>query len=360
MVQQKLKNLERFLQQTTNTAWGFTMNSSPYNPSPTPFGEHFKFLLQSRGSELSVLLDELAMAQIEEQNIKPEPPDFSQYIRYNSSYLNHKEVFVGNKWVLVPADACVDFYPTTIGSGANERVGFRVNITHDGNYANFSSTESLNEYQQNQNSLNGQQLVIEAKSSTNVSKQEFDWLRLAGQAYQYGERNTNALADAAEIYHHTPKEFKRTYAYKISKATKKLGKPAKAGKIFQGAKKLGKAGKKLGPIGNVLSAGTIGYELYTDTWDAHTVVDGALLVVGIAAATFGAPAVVVGIAVYGVLDYFFDISEGIDNTFGRDSGFWDSKPLRSFPRDTNPLFNEVKIDNTAVKKPLRIPPNFKD
>jgi len=60
------------------------------------------------------------------------------------------------------------------------------------------------------------------------------------------------------------------------------------------------------------------------------------------------------------LDYAFDISEGIDNKYGRDSGFWDKKHLRSYPVDRNPLFKEVKIDNTAVKKPFRIEPKFKD
>ncbi|HRH64558.1 MAG TPA: hypothetical protein PLI68_14675 [Bacteroidia bacterium] len=47
------------------------------------------------------------------------------------------------------------------------------------------------------------------------------------------------------------------------------------------------------------------------------------LMLGAAAATiFAAPAVLTGIALYGVGDYFFDFSGGIDNTIGRNSGVW--------------------------------------
>jgi len=40
------------------------------------------------------------------------------------------------------------------------------------------------------------------------------------------------------------------------------------------------------------------------------------------AAAFGAPAVLTGIAVYGIADYFFDISGSIDNAVGRNSSIW--------------------------------------
>ncbi|GAA0873417.1 hypothetical protein GCM10009117_25640 [Gangjinia marincola] len=359
MVQQKLEKLQRFLQGTADTAWTFSMQTSLHDPNPTPFGEHFEFLLQSNDAELSVLLQEVAQAQLHEQQSNPEPPDFHQYIRYSSNFLDHKEIFVGNEWVLVPADACVDFFPTTMGSGVNAQSGFRVEISHGNDYVTFESTESLKQYQENELLLNDQQITVELQD-TYVSKEEFDWMRAAVGAYQFGKKNVNGLGDVVSLYDNIPKEFKRTYAYKISKAAKKLGKPAKAGKIFHGAEKLAKKGSKIAKVGPYLTAGTIGYEVLTDTWDAHTVVDGTLLVVGIAAASVGAPVVIVGIAIYGILDYAFDISEGIDETFGRNSGFWDKKPLRSFPTNTTPLFNEIKIDNTAVKKPFRIPPQFKN
>lgn len=183
-------------------------------------------------------------------------------------------------------------------------------------------------------------------------------MHLGGQVYNKTKNNLGLLEKAATIFMEVPKDFKRTYAYKISKVTKAISKPAKAGKIFQGAQKLGKLGKRLGPIGNFLSAGTLAYELGTNTWDAHTVIDGALLVVGIAGLAAGAPVVIVGIAVYGILDYAFGISEGIDKLIGRDSGLWDDKPISNFPTQRKLLFNntfkidkehqEVKIDNTRV------------
>lgn len=129
-------------------------------------------------------------------------------------------MFVGNKWVLVPADACVDFYPSTIGSGTDIRVGFRVNITHDGNYANFSSTESLNEYKQNRNLLNGQQLVIEEQGSTYISKQEFDWLCLAGQAYQYGKGTQTPLPMLPKSIIIRPRNLKERMLTKFQKHPK--------------------------------------------------------------------------------------------------------------------------------------------
>ena len=100
----------------------------------------------------------------------------------------------------------------------------------------------------------------------------------------------------------------------------------KSGKIFQGtkafAKSAGKVVSKLSVVGNVVGGSISGYELYTDTWDAHTVVNGGLLVATGTAIYFGAPVILTGIAVYGVVDYAFDISEGIDANFGRKSGLY--------------------------------------
>lgn len=122
-------------------------------------------------------------------------------------------------------------------------------------------------------------------------------------------------------YNKLPKDVKRHYAYKLSKRIN-----VKPGKIFQGVKNFSKSGgklvSKLGPFGTVLSAGVITYEVSTGTWDAHTVVNGALLVGAGVATAFAAPAVLTGIAIYGVADYFFDISGGIDKTIGRNSGLW--------------------------------------
>ena len=88
-------------------------------------------------------------------------------------------------------------------------------------------------------------------------------------------------------------------------------------------KATGKLTSKLGPVGNVVAIGVIGYEAGTDTWDAHTVVNGALLVGAGVATFFAAPVVLTGIGIYGVTDYVFDISGGIDSVVGRNSGLWD-------------------------------------
>ena len=104
-------------------------------------------------------------------------------------------------------------------------------------------------------------------------------------------------------------------------------KPGLAGtKVINGVKGAGKLVKRLGPVGNLLTAGNIAYEIKTDTWDAHTVIDGAILgttvvVASIAAAPVVA-AVAVGAAIYGALDYFFDIGEKVDVTIGRNGSAW--------------------------------------
>jgi len=354
MANEKLKQLQQFVQEAADVAWEHKMSCSRYDTMPNSFGTHLETVLASRSVDLSILLNDIALEERKKQNQTPEPPDFSKYIRYNSQYLNHMEVFVGNKWVIVPSDSNVNFRSTA----SENKFSFSVSIKSGSDYANFTSTESLQSYQQ-QNVLSGEKLQVKLQDDY-VSKKEFDWMRLGGLAFNKTKSNLGLLDGANTLFTELPKDFKRTYAYKIHKVTKAVNKPAKAGKIFQGAQKISKNLKVLGPIGNVLSAGTILYEFGTDTEDAHTYVDGALLIVGIVAVTFGAPIVVVGIAIYGILDYAFDISGAIDDNFGRNSGFWDKKPIYSFPKDNKPLFNKIEIDNTYVAPKLRMPPKFKD
>jgi len=122
-------------------------------------------------------------------------------------------------------------------------------------------------------------------------------------------------------YSKIPNDIKRSYAYKLSKMT-----GVKSGQIFQGAKGFvngtGKLVSKLGPVGTVLGVGVISYEVGTNTWDAHTIVNGTLMIGAGVAAVFAAPAVLTGIAIYGVGDYFFDFGDIIDNNIGRNSGVW--------------------------------------
>jgi RHS repeat-associated protein len=151
---------------------------------------------------------------------------------------------------------------------------------------------------------------------------EFD----LGKAFKAIEDHYNGGLDNVNLavygFNNMSNETKRAFAYKLSKHI-----DVKSGRIFQSAKSFTKSTSKLtsklGPIGTALSIGVIGYELTTDTWNAHTIIDGALLIGAGAAVVFGAPAVLIGIGVYGVLDYAFDISGKVDKAIGRESGVWD-------------------------------------
>lgn len=146
-----------------------------------------------------------------------------------------------------------------------------------------------------------------------------DWL-LPTESHYNG--SLGLVGAAVGGYNKIPNDVKRSYAYKLSKIT-----GAKSGQIYQGAKGFvngtGKLTSKLGPLGNVLTIGVITYEVGTDNWNAHTIVNGTLLV-GVGVATFfAAPIVLTGIAAYGIGDYFFDFSGSINAAVGRDSGLWE-------------------------------------
>ena len=155
------------------------------------------------------------------------------------------------------------------------------------------------------------------KTNTSDGARSFDWTSVY-------DNYSGAVSSAATIlagYASVANDTKRHYAHKLSKVTN-----LKSGKIFQGtkafAKSAGKVVSKLGVVGNVASGGIIVYEGFSGEWDAHTIVNGSLLVATGAALYFGAPAVLTGVAVYGVVDYAFDISEEIDANFGRKSGLY--------------------------------------
>lgn len=80
--------------------------------------------------------------------------------------------------------------------------------------------------------------------------------------------------------------------------------------------------------------------------------NGTLLVVGLIAVPLEASVIVTGIAIYGLLDLVFDVGDGIDDVFGRDSELWDNRPISSFPTDENPIF---KIDNTYLAPQFIMP-----
>ena len=109
-----------------------------------------------------------------------------------------------------------------------------------------------------------------------------------------------------------PYDLKRSVAHKLSKST-----GLKSGKIFQGAKKFvngtGKFSKSLGPAGIALSVGVGAYEIGTDTWDAHTFVNGGLLLVtGAAFIPIVGPVISIGLGVadsYGAFDDIYNYFE---------------------------------------------------
>ena len=360
MSQTKLSELQSIVQDAANTAWEQRMGTSIHDPNPTSFGKYLECALESRGAEISIVLNDLAQDALASQEKTPEPPDFSKYIRYSSSILTHKEVFVGNEWVLVPNEACVDFRFNSLGAQRS----FTVSISYKDNYTTFTSSDTLQSYQHNEMLLQSEQLKVELENDY-VTKEERDWMLMASQAYSITKKNIGGLGDISTLYGEIPKDFKRHYAYKISKVAKNLGKPAKAGKIFHGAEKVFKNAGKVAKVGPWLSAGTIAYEIgdaYANdtTIQPHTYVDGALLVVGVAATAFGAPVVIVGLAIYGILDYAFGVSEGIDEVFGEDSDLWNDRPLRNFPRKNEPLFHKMEIDKTYVEPTFKLPRNFKN
>lgn len=142
-----------------------------------------------------------------------------------------------------------------------------------------------------------------------------------GVAEMHFNGSVGLIGFVAKGYNKMSNDIKRSYAYKLSKKT-----GWKSGKIFQQAKAFSKGTSKitgkLGPYGIALTASVTLYEATHDTWDAHTIVNGSLLFVGVAATIFCAPAVITGIALYGIGDYFFDFSGKIDSTVGRKSGIW--------------------------------------
>ncbi|WP_185290805.1 RHS repeat-associated core domain-containing protein [Chryseobacterium lactis] len=93
---------------------------------------------------------------------------------------------------------------------------------------------------------------------------------------------------------------------------------------IKGLSKFSKVLGRAGAIGTALTVGVTFSEYYNDEWTAHTVINTALLAGTLAATVFGAPAVLTGIAIYGIADYTFGIGDKLDSEFGRGSIFWNT------------------------------------
>lgn len=101
----------------------------------------------------------------------------------------------------------------------------------------------------------------------------------------------------------------------------------------QGAAKFSsKFGTKLGYGGMGLAAAKITYEASTDKWNAHTFVDGGMLLVTVAGvvatilaggtAPIWVPIAGAVILIYGLADYAFDLGGQLDQSVGRHTALW--------------------------------------
>ncbi|HEX8548336.1 MAG TPA: hypothetical protein VF691_15350 [Cytophagaceae bacterium] len=141
-----------------------------------------------------------------------------------------------------------------------------------------------------------------------------------GEGLKFVDKHFNGLTGtyglSEDLYNRTPDQLKKKYAEKLAK----LVNPKTAQAVSKTKNLISSTGKvvsKLGPVGMGLSGGVIVYELGSDTWNAHTFVNGAILIGTGIATVYTAPALLTGFAIYGVCDYFFDISGVIDHNFGR-------------------------------------------
>ncbi|PKQ65794.1 hypothetical protein BZG02_01960 [Labilibaculum filiforme] len=353
---EKLNQLQQFVQTAADTAWRANQNNSQYDPNPTGFGQNLEFTLQARSGELARLLNQIAEEELDKENHAQDSINFTKFVKISNHKFNHKEVFVGDKWVLVPNDANIRFDARTDSYAGTVQASFNVTISHNGDTATYTSSETYQQYQGNKPLVDNEQLLVKGEN-LRLNDEELDWMQLGEQTYGITDKGVNNLSNLNSCLGLASKPTTRRYAYKLSKIAPKLG---KSGKIFQGVQKLSKNTKFLGPLGNTLTAGTIGYEVLTDTWDAHTAVNGCILGVSIIAVSVGSAPIVVGIAIYGLLDLIFDISGGIDDLMGRESGLWNNQAIESYPTELSPLFNEVRIDNTYVAPQFMKPLNFKD
>ena len=156
---------------------------------------------------------------------------------------------------------------------------------------------------------------------------------LFGEAYDLGQKNYNLGVDGSDLYSKwyfkEKGQLRRNKIHKFSELTERKWNwkwnSAKVSKTTRSWARSGsKIAKRFGPWGLGLSGGMVVYEVGTDTWDAHTFVDGALIIVGVGLLIFGGWAVAgTVVAAYGVADYLFDLGGMWDSGVGRESGIWD-------------------------------------
>ena len=145
-----------------------------------------------------------------------------------------------------------------------------------------------------------------------------------------GERVYNGTGDALSlafigleqipskvIHHYTYETSKKINKYAKSNNYKKRIKPGTLNRFIKGnIKKGSKVLGKVGTLGLGFSTLNIMREYHAGEVDAHTYVDGALVLLGVAALTGLVtlnPVAIVGLAVYGTADLLFDLDPVIDD-----------------------------------------------
>ena len=182
------------------------------------------------------------------------------------------------------------------------------NITGDIHYAKDKNEYFISQRVEHEDTDPGITLFRNFGEGNNKENDNFS------NALSFTEKHFNGqlglVSAAASGYSKIPQSPKRHFIDNLYNQNKDFfkNKGVTRGKMYQGSKGFfkgaGKVAGKLGPVGTTLSASVILVEAYTNTWDAHTVVNGGLLIATGAATFFGAPVVLTGIAIYGIGDYF--------------------------------------------------------
>ncbi len=285
-------------------------------------------------------MNELAKVERRQQlaeNIWEEPHvdlDFHKFMRY-STLPNCAEIFVGDKWIVVPKGADVKFSQAEGGSVmiVNIRKG---NHTFTYRNSNFRPQE----FAQN----------IPELRPLNLSEVELIKVRKQGDRLRrydkisFGIRDNFRIAtNTNTLYRSTPKDIKMQYVFKI----KDPNAISSGGRAFRGVEKLSKGLKWFSPVGYAFTGASIYNDWRFGEWNTHTAVDGGLLVLDIAAAaavsagvfaTAGS-VVLVGIAIYGLADYCFDIGGYLDENYGINPNIKSSRQqINAMESDTSLLY----------------------
>lgn len=162
---------------------------------------------------------------------------------------------------------------------------------------------------------NGMGDMLESHALTHASKNKIN------NAFFRGTRRLNGLAGRQVLS-----------APRVASGAARVARTLTSSRLARFSSRFG---GKIGAAGMALTGGKIFYEITTDNWDAHTVVDGGMLMVTATGLLVTAGAVAAGatapvwvpiagavILIYGIADYAFDVGGKIDGAVGRKSKMW--------------------------------------